>query len=93
MSNYYISDFHIDHENVSRFDTSPFADLTGNTPRNCGVLGRRRNRQRHGVYPGIFFWATHSTWPFFMEPLAGQEVMIRDNHNLGNLPASAPSVP
>mgnify|MGYP000227785944 CR=1 FL=1 len=81
MANYYISDLHIGHENILRFDNRPFADL--NEMHNAIVT--RWNSVVTGndtVYIlGDFIWDKQSMWPFFVQPLAGQKVLIRGNHD------------
>lgn len=81
MANYYISDLHIGHENVIRFDKRPFVDLT---EMHRAIVDRWNGAVAGNdtVYIlGDFVWAKQSMWPFFVEPLAGKKVLIRGNHD------------
>ncbi|MEG0505442.1 MAG: metallophosphoesterase, partial [Raoultibacter sp.] len=81
MANYYISDLHIGHENILRFDHPPFADLS---EMHTAIMDRWNSvvTGNDTVYIlGDFVWAKQSLWPFFVEPLAGQKVLIRGNHD------------
>lgn len=81
MANYYISDLHIGHENILRFDHRPFANLN---EMHTTIMDRWNSvvTGNDTVYIlGDFVWANQSQWPFFVEPLAGQKVLIRGNHD------------
>ena len=81
MSNFYISDLHIGHANVIKFDNRPFKDLsemheTIVTNWNKVVTGNDT------VYIlGDFIWDKENNWPYYLEALAGNKVLIRGNHD------------
>ena len=79
--NYYISDLHIGHENILRFDNRPFADV--NEMNNKLIENwNARVRSDDTVYIlGDFIWAKESEWPFYLGPLAGNKVLITGNHD------------
>lgn len=81
MANFYISDLHIGHANVIRFDNRPFADV--NEMNNKIIENwNARVRTDDTVYIlGDFIWAKENDWPFFVGPLAGNKVLIRGNHD------------
>lgn len=80
--NYYISDLHLGHENVIRFDKRPFAD--------CSEMWRtlRANWNRvvnvnDTVYIlGDFCWEKASMWPAYLNELRGNKVLLIGNHDL-----------
>ncbi len=79
--NYYISDLHIGHANAIRFDNRPFADIT---EMNNAIIENWNSRVKTDdtVYIlGDFIWAKENMWPYFVEPLAGNKVLIRGNHD------------
>lgn len=82
MANFFISDLHIGHANVIRFDQRPFANLSEMheaivTSWNSVVTGNDT------VYIlGDFIWGKDSEWPFYVAPLAGNKVLIRGNHDI-----------
>lgn len=81
MANYYISDLHLGHANVIRFDNRPFADV-GEMNR---ILIERWNAAvspADTVYIlGDLCWLREAFWPGFLEQLSGQKVLIRGNHD------------
>lgn len=79
--NYYISDLHIGHANVIRFDNRPFADPN---EMHRAIIDNWNGRIKTDdtVYIlGDFIWAKENDWPFFVAPLAGNKVLIRGNHD------------
>ena len=79
--NYYISDLHIGHENILRFDNRPFADV--NEMNNKLIENwNARVRSDDTVYIlGDFIWAKESEWPSIVGSLCGNKVLIRGNHD------------
>ena len=79
--NYYISDLHIGHANVIRFDGRPFQ----NVDEMLGVLLNNWNERVHAddtVYIlGDFIWAKEKEWPNYVRQFAGNKVLIRGNHD------------
>ena len=79
--NYYISDLHIGHANVIRFDGRPFVDVD---EMNNAIIENWNSRVKTDdtVYIlGDFIWAKESEWPYFVGLLAGNKVLIRGNHD------------
>ena len=61
--NYYISDLHIGHENILRFDNRPFADVN-EMNNKLKENWNARVRSDDTVYIlGDFIWAKESEWP------------------------------
>lgn len=81
MANFYISDLHIGHENILRFDNRPFANV--NEMNNKLIENwNARVRSDDTVYIlGDFIWAKESEWPSIVGSLAGNKVLIRGNHD------------
>lgn len=86
--NYYISDLHIGHENILRFDNRPFADV--NEMNNKLIENwNARVRSDDTVYIlGDFIWAKESEWPSIVGSLGGNKVLIRGNHDPKQFSAS-----
>ena len=81
MTNFYISDLHIGHENILRFENRPFADIN---EMNNKIIENWNSRVCDGdtVYIlGDFIWAKESEWPPIVGSLAGNKVLIRGNHD------------
>lgn len=79
--NYYISDLHIGHANAIKYDNRPFADIN---EMNNAIINNWNSRVKttDTVYIlGDFIWAKEENWPYFVEPLAGNKVLIRGNHD------------
>lgn len=75
MTNFYISDLHIGHENILRFDNRPFANV--NEMNNKLIENwNARVRSDDTVYIlGDFIWAKESEWPSIVGSLAGNKVL------------------
>ena len=81
MSNFYISDLHIGHSNVIKLDNRPFKNLN---EMHEEIIKRwnRAVKTTDTVYiVGDFIWYKESMWPYYVEPLAGNKVLIRGNHD------------
>ena len=79
--NYYISDLHIGHENVIRFDQRPFASVD---EMNNTLIENWNRTVTNGdtVYIlGDLIWEIESKWPEWLAKLKGQKVLIRGNHD------------
>lgn len=81
MANYYISDLHIGHANVLRFDNRPFADVSEMNSKIIENWNARVKTDDTVYILGDFIWAKESEWPFYVGPLAGNKVLIRGNHD------------
>ena len=78
---FYISDLHIGHANVIKFDERPFADVT---EMNRTIIENWNSRVKANdtVYVlGDFIWAKEKDWPFYVASLSGNKVLIRGNHD------------
>ena len=81
MTNFYISDLHIGHENILRFENRPFADIN---EMNNKIIENWNSRVCNGdtVYIlGDFIWAKETEWPAIVGSFAGNKVLIRGNHD------------
>lgn len=81
MTNYYISDLHIEHDNVIRFDSRPFFDM-----RDMFFTLKKNWNERvtnnDTVYIlGDFIWAKEPYWAQYVSQLNGKKVLIRGNHD------------
>lgn len=78
---FYISDLHIGHANIIKFDERPFADLN---EMHRAIIDNWNSRVKTDdtVYIlGDFIWAKESNLPFYAAPLAGNKVLVRGNHD------------
>ena len=82
MANFFISDLHIGHANVIRFDQRPFADLSEMHEAIVSNWNRVVTGNDTVYILGDFVWAKDSEWPFYVAPLAGNKVLIRGNHDI-----------
>ena len=75
--NYYISDLHLGHANVLKFDNRPFRDI------NHMWITIRDNwnsvvTPQDTVYIlGDFCWGKAPDWPGYLDQLQGQKVLIK----------------
>lgn len=79
--NYYISDLHIGHENILRFDNRPFADVNEMNNKLIGNWNARVRSDDTVYILGDFIWAKESEWPSIVGSLGGNKVLIRGNHD------------
>ena len=79
--NYYISDLHLCHAAIIRFDQRPFDGLT---EMEDEIVKRWNDRvtAKDTVYIlGDFCWTTASEWIRILGRLKGRKVLIRGNHD------------
>lgn len=79
--NYYISDLHIGHANVIKFDNRPFTNVD---EMNDAIIANWNSRveSTDTVYIlGDYIWAKENEWAQIVERLAGNKVLIRGNHD------------
>ena len=81
MANFYISDLHIGHENILRFDNRPFADVNEMNNKLIENWNARVCSDDTVYILGDFIWAKESEWPSIVGSLAGNKVLIRGNHD------------
>ena len=79
--NYYISDLHIGHENILRFDNRPFADVNEMNNKLIENWNARVHSDDTVYILGDFIWAKESEWPSIVGSLGGNKVLIRGNHD------------
>ncbi len=84
MTNYYIADLHLCHENIIKFDNRPFANLTD---MHHTIL----DNWNYTVKPddtvyilGDFCWAKEEEWLRILLQFLGKKVLILGNHDLKN---------
>ena len=83
--NYYISDLHLGHENVIRFDTRPFANVQ---QMESVLIDNWNARVQHDdtVYIlGDFIWGKEPEWRRLVPLFTGHKVLIRGNHDLKSM--------
>lgn len=81
MQNFYISDLHIGHANVIRFDNRPFADLDDMYNKLVENWNSAVKKNDTVYILGDFIWAKEKDWPSILEELKGNKVLIRGNHD------------
>ena len=90
--NFYISDLHIGHANVIKFDNRPFKDVD----EMFEILVRNWNSvvtKEDTVYIlGDFIWRKESEWPSIIDKFCGKKVLIKGNHDLKEYSASTKSL-
>ena len=78
--NYYISDLHIGHANVIRFDIRPFTNINEMHRAIVDNLNSRVKTNDTVYILGDFKWAKENEWIYYVESLAGKKVLFRGNH-------------
>lgn len=81
MANFYISDLHIGHENILRFDNRPFADVNEMNNKLIENWNARVHSDDTVYILGDFIWTKESEWPSIVGLLGGNKVLIRGNHD------------
>ena len=76
MANFYISDLHIGHENILRFDNRPFADVNEMNNKLIENWNARVHSNDTVYILGDFIWAKESEWPSIVGSLCGNKVLI-----------------
>lgn len=89
--NFYISDLHIGHANVIKFDNRPFKDVD----EMFEILVRNWNSvvtKEDTVYIlGDFIWRKGPEWPSIINKFCGKKVLIKGNHDLKEYSANIKS--
>lgn len=84
--NYYISDLHLGHKNVIKFDNRPFADLNEMEEVIVKNWNNRIHPQDTVYILGDFIWnVKDAEWIRIMSRLKGNKVLILGNHDLSNM--------
>ena len=81
MANFYISDLHLCHSNVIRFDNRPFADINEMHQTIIDNWNRAVKTNDTVYILGDFCFAKEYEWPYYLGPLAGRKVLVRGNHD------------
>lgn len=79
--NFYISDLHIGHENVIRFDNRPFANADEMNDTIFSNWNSRVTRDDTVYILGDFIWHKESKWYDIVSGLTGNKVLVRGNHD------------
>lgn len=82
MSEYFISDLHLGHDNIIRFDGRPFSDAE-EMERVIVTNWNSRVTKSDTVYIlGDFCWkAQDNEWERLLDSLTGNKVLIQGNHD------------
>ena len=79
--NYYISDLHIGHANVIKFDNRPFKD-TDEMFQTILTNWNKTVTNKDTVYIlGDFIWAKENQWCDIVKQFKGHKVLIKGNHD------------
>ncbi|MBQ3664432.1 MAG: metallophosphoesterase family protein [Clostridia bacterium] len=81
MAIFYISDLHLGHANVIRFDNRPFADLDEMHREIIGRWNAAVTDEDTVYILGDFCWGKEADWLLYLPQLSGQKVLIRGNHD------------
>lgn len=79
--NYYISDLHLGHANVIRFDGRPFENIDEMETEIIRRWNERITPQDTVCIIGDFSWKTSNSWIPVLKQLKGRKVLIRGNHD------------
>ncbi len=79
--NFYISDLHIGHENVIKFDNRPFANADEMNDTIFSNWNSRVTRDDTVYILGDFIWHKESKWYDIVSGLTGNKVLVRGNHD------------
>ena len=83
--NYYISDLHLGHGNVIRFDGRPFVDVAEMEQALISNWNSRVGRDDTVYILGDFIWGKEPEWRRLVPLFAGNKVLIRGNHDLKSM--------
>ena len=81
MANRYISDIHFGHENCIRLDSRPFENMDDMTKKITEKWNSVVADDDTVYILGDFCWEKQNQWPKYLEPLNGNLVLIRGNHD------------
>lgn len=79
--NFYISDLHIGHENVIKYDNRPFANADEMNDTIFSNWNSRVTRDDTVYILGDFIWLKESKWYDIVSGLTGNKVLVRGNHD------------
>lgn len=78
----YISDLHLCHANVIKFDNRPFETLAEMHNTIIGNWNSTVEKNDTTYILGDFCWGKEQDWIDFLETLNGKKVLIKGNHDL-----------
>ena len=83
--NFYISDLHLGHGNVIRFDGRPFGDVAEMEQALISNWNSRVGRDDTVYILGDFIWGKEPEWRRLVPLFTGNKVLIRGNHDLKSM--------
>ena len=85
--NYYISDLHLDHANVIRFDKRPFESIELMNKTLVDNWNGQVTNEDTVYILGDFCWGTEESWLNYLKNLSGNKVLIQGNHDIKHFSA------
>lgn len=86
--NYYISDLHLCHSNILKFDNRPFETLEKMHETIISNWNATVGKTDTVYILGDFCWGKEQDWISILKKLQGHKVLIRGNHDLKNMSAN-----
>ena len=80
--NRYISDLHLGHANVIRFDNRPFENLEDMHKKIITNWNEVTDKDDTVFILGDFCWETEQGWEKYLKELSGKKVLIQGNHDI-----------
>ena len=91
--NFYISDLHLGHKNILRFDPRPWYDVDEMNKALIEKWNSVVNRGDTVYHLGDFLWKGDAdTWKSTLNKLNGHKVFIKGNHDPKNIPTKNPNL-
>lgn len=78
---FYISDLHLGHQNILRFDNRPFSSLEEMENVMVEKWNSRVTDKDFVYIIGDFIWGKDSGWPEKVSKFKGKKILIRGNHD------------
>ena len=86
--NYYISDLHLYHANIIKFDNRPFETIEEMHETIIANWNSRVDKADTVYILGDFCWGKEAEWISVLKKLHGHKVLVRGNHDLKNMSAT-----
>lgn len=86
--NYYISDLHLGHANIIRFDKRPFKTVDEMDRKLIENWNNTVGKNDTVYVLGDMVWGIAPAWGKYLEQLKGDIVLITGNHDLKSFPAN-----
>ena len=80
--NRYISDLHLGHANVIKFDNRPFENLEDMHKTITTNWNEVTDKDDTVFILGDFCWETEQGWEKYLKALSGKKVLIQGNHDI-----------